>query len=108
MTEHYLNDTPLKRLVDVATASCAELAPIDPKSNAVINYETGKTFHAPDPETALFLGQARNFVLELARRIQALERPQVYTERESDLCSCNKPTFPGNEIKCSKCGGYLF
>lgn len=68
------SDIPLNELFDLANTSCAELGATG--GLWVINYEDGKPFEAPDYDTALFLASAREIVLELARRIQVLERNQ--------------------------------
>ena len=66
-------DFQLRQIVDLANESCSELGAIG--DTTVINYETGRSFEAPDYETALFLASAREIVLELARRIRELETP---------------------------------
>lgn len=64
---------PLRTLVDLATTSSSELGATG--GVWVVDYETGKPFEAPDYDTALFLASAREIVLELARRLRAVEDP---------------------------------
>jgi hypothetical protein len=65
-------DIPLNQLVSLAETSSEELGATG--GNYIVDYATGKPFEAPDYDTALFLASAREIVLELARRIQVLER----------------------------------
>ena len=85
------NDTPLKEFVDLATDSSSELGWLD--QNSIIDYESGKTIDFGDQETAKFLASARSIVLELARRLRAIENPfghlskvqlEILTHAQSD------------------------
>lgn len=71
MTE--LKDASLKEFIDLATESSSELGWLD--QNSIIDYESGKTVDFGDQETAKFIASARSIVLELARRLQAIENP---------------------------------
>lgn len=65
-------DIPLKTFVDLAKESSSEMGSMD--GGLMVDYESGRYFQVPDVETALFIASAREIVLELARRIQVLER----------------------------------
>ena len=65
-------DIPLKTFVDLAKESSSEMGAMD--NGLMVDYETGRYFQVPDAQTALFIASAREIVLELARRIQVLER----------------------------------
>jgi hypothetical protein len=71
MTEY--RDISLQELIDLAETSSEELGATG--GNYVVDYTTGKPFEAPDYDTALFLASAREIVLELARRLRAIEDP---------------------------------
>lgn len=62
----------LKTFVDLAKESSGEIGALG--DGILINYETGKTVDFVDKETAMFLASAREIVLEMAKRIQVLER----------------------------------
>lgn len=70
MTEY--NNIPLEALVDLAKESSSELGSLG--NGALIDYESGTHFQFSEDETPKFLSSARSIVLELARRIQQLER----------------------------------
>lgn len=69
-------DIPLKQMVDLAKNSSSELGAVG--GRRIVDYENGRTFEASDEETALFIASARSIVLELARRIQAIENPHSH------------------------------
>ncbi len=66
------SDLSLKQMVDLAKNSCSELGAMS--GGQLVDYETGKYYHFADEDTAMFIASARSIVLELARRIQQLER----------------------------------
>ena len=70
MSEYH--EIPLKVFVDLAKNSSPELATMG--KGYLLNYENGRQVLLCDEETADFLASAREIVLELARRIQSLER----------------------------------
>lgn len=66
------SDIPLEAFVNLATDSSDELG--DLGKGVLIDYESGKSFHFAEADTPKFLASARSIVLEMARRIQQLER----------------------------------
>lgn len=68
------SDIPLEAFVDLAKESSSELASLG--DGVLIDYESGQNFRFSEDETPKFLSSARSIVLELARRIQQLEREQ--------------------------------
>lgn len=68
------HDMELKVFVDLAKNSSGEIGALG--NGVLINYETGKSVQFVDEETAMFLASAREIVLEMARRIQVLDRNQ--------------------------------
>lgn len=63
----------LMELVNLAQNASGEIGALS--DGTLINYETGQQVYFVDENTALFLASAREIVLELARRIRAIENP---------------------------------
>lgn len=61
----------LDRFVELARNSSPEVAAV---GSILTDYERGWSIQTGDEETSLFLASARNIVLELAKRVQQLER----------------------------------
>lgn len=68
------SDIALEVFVNLAKESSSELGSLG--NGVLIDYESGKHFHFSEDDTPKFLSSARSIVLELARRIQQLEREQ--------------------------------
>lgn len=65
-------DIPLKDFVDLAKESSDELGSLG--NGVLIDYSSGHHDHFAEDDTPRFLSSARSIVLEMAKRIQLLER----------------------------------
>lgn len=67
-----LSEAPLSHFIDVAWKASNEIGYMG--DQVLFDYETGKSFVAPDADTAKLWAFSRSIILELARRIEQLER----------------------------------
>lgn len=102
----------LKQFADLARNSCAELGSMS--NGLMVNYETGKYFQVADEETALFLASSREMVLELVKRLIALESPPPVAAPATVFpkyparCQCTVFGGGDKDFVCLKCGGGRF